>query len=227
LFRVAYSVPIWDATEEHVIGVLARSMYLSDLLLDYERSVKSQGADGVGRVLALIDSRDWKLIAHSEWNRSDLKTPLDPDEYERLTISEETVEQLRQLTNPPSAETVTSELDRMTDYIDPMGQIQPEKYGGKWLAAFCRVGETGWLAVVQERRAAAFAAVDELRTRMLLFGLSAVLVVVAIVAGCWWLIVRIVNERPPRWWPWRDAAGSSPLTGPGTLSWTAKGADRA
>lgn len=219
-YRVALSVPIWDSAEEHVIGVLARSMDLSDLLLDYEQAVSSQGEERVGRVLALIDSQKWKLIAHTDWKLG---------EYERLSLSEDVTEQLQKLLKTPPEQVAASELDRIDDYVDPMSAIQPEKYGGAWLAAFCRVGESGWvdtnwIAVVQERRRAAFEAVDELRTRMWLFGISAVAIVVVLVAGCWWLIVRIVNERPLRWWPWSRSGGNWPTAG--TLTWTSRGTNR-
>ncbi len=219
-YRVALSVPIWDSTKENVIGVLARSIELSDLFQDYERAVTSQGEESVDRVLALIDSRKWKLIAHTDWRLG---------EYERLTVSPEIQEQLAKLLATPATEVAASELDRTDEYFDPMGEIEPQKYSGRWLAAFCRVGEagwadTGWIAVVQERRAAAFRAMDDLRTRIWMFGLAAVAIVVALVAGCWWLIVRIVNERPLRWWPWSGNGGNWPTAG--TLNWTARGGDR-
>lgn len=217
-FSVALTVPIWDMTGEHVIGVLGRSILLSELLKDYEKSVLSQEADEVGRVLALIDSREWKLIAHYASGRSVL-----PEDYARLTISHELSQQLEQLVEPQSVDTPISELDRTNDYIDPMGQILPEEFGGDWLAAFSPVGNTGWVAVVQERRRAAIGAVDELRTRMWLFGLSALVIMLGVVGGCWWLIVRIVNDRPLRWWPRRAGRGKSSAS----ALLTGKGSDRA
>lgn len=219
-FSVALTVPIWDMSGERVIGVLGRSILLSELLKDYEKSVLSQEADEVGRVLALIDSREWKLIAHYASGQS-----MRPENYERLKIPDELAEQLEQLVEPQSVDTPVSELDRTSDYADPMGEILPAEFGGDWLAAFSPVGNTGWVAVVQERRNAAIEAVDELRTRMWLFGLSALAVMVAVVAGCWWLIVRTLNDRPLKWWPRRNGLGKLPSTG--TLSLTGKGSDRA
>jgi hypothetical protein len=78
--------------------------------------------------------------------------------------------------------------------------------------------------VVQERRASAFEAVEELQTRMILFALSAVAIVVVLVAACWWLIVRILHEKPLRWWPW-SGGGNHPPTA-STLTWTARGGNR-
>lgn len=225
--RVALTVPVWDPAEENVIGVLGRSMNVNDLLLDYERSVQSQGEDNVGRELALIDSRGWKLIAHSEWKIGGIAGQLKSEEFDQLRISPDTVDMLKQLSAPSAEGTHDIEIDRMTDYIDPMSNIHPEEFGGEWLAAFSLVRETDWIAVVQERRLSAFKAVDHLRQRLWFLGLIAVFVVVVLVAGCWWLIVRIVNERLPRWWFWRAASGPSTSSNGGTLSWTAKGSERA
>lgn len=211
-YRVALSVPILDSSEQEVIGVLARSMDLGQLLNDYQMAVLSQSAEGIGRVLALIDSRTWKLIAHTDWQ---------PGEYDRLSLDPEMIAQLEQLVKAPPKDAAENKLDRLSDYVDPMSAIQPEKFAGRWLAAFCPVGhaggfDTGWIAVVQERRSAAFEAVDELRTRMWLFGLGALAITTAVVGGCWWLIVRIVNRPTLKWWPfaangfnWPTASGLS------------------
>lgn len=219
-YRVALSVPIWDAAEQEVIGVLARSMDLGELLNDYEKAVSSQSAEGIGRVLALIDGRTWKLIAHSDWQQG---------EYDRLSLSPKIVVQLEQLLKTPPPAIAALKLDRLSDYVDPMSAIQPEKYDGLWLAAFSPVGHagwfgTGWIAVVQERRSAAFEAVDELRLRMWLFGLGALAITMTVVGGCWWLIVRIVNRPATKWWPFPGTGGSSPAAN--GLSWTVRGSSR-
>lgn len=138
LFTVALTVPVWDATHQHVIAVLGRSINLGDLLKDYKRSVHSAGTDGVGRVLALIDSRDWKLIAHSEWKRQVTAANLEWSDFERLTISPDLRQDLAHLIGPPSAEMPTSEIDRVSDYIDPLSEISPEVYGGEWMASTLR-----------------------------------------------------------------------------------------
>lgn len=222
-FRVAISVPVREPGSDKVIGVLARSIYVSDLLTDYERSVAMQQADSVGRVLALIDSRDWKLIAHSEWQRRPQIAPNEPAEFEQLKLSPEMIDRLKALLQHPAG-TPPSNQDRVDDYGDPMQTLDPESFRGRWLAAFAPVGDTGWIAVVQERRAAVFEPVDELRTRLVLFGLTAVVIVVVLVAGCWWLIVRIVNNRPLKFWRPGSALGNLPTAG--TLAGTTKGNDR-
>jgi serine/threonine protein kinase len=222
-FRVAISVPVRNPDSDKVIGVLARSIYVSDLLTDYERSVTMQQADSVGRVLALIDSRDWKLIAHSEWQRHPKIAPDKPNEFEQLKLSPAMIDRLKTLMQQSDG-TPIGELDRVDDYGDPMQALDPEHFSGRWLAAFSPVGKTGWIAVVQERRAAAFEPVDELRTKLVLFGLTAVAIVVVLVAGCWWLIVRIVNNRPLKFWRPATSPGNFPTAG--MLTESAKGNDR-
>ncbi len=175
-------------------------------------------------MLALIDSRDWRLIAHSEWQREADATPLQPQEFEKLQVEPEVIEQLQALLKLPPDMPAPDHEDRDLSYIDPMQELMPDRISGRWLAAFSPVGNTGWIAVVQERRAAAFEAVDELRQRMVLFGVSAVLIVIVLVAGCWWLIVRIVNNRPLL--PWNFPGLSSNLPTAGTLSATSRGTER-
>ncbi|MFO0918337.1 MAG: serine/threonine protein kinase [Planctomycetaceae bacterium] len=219
-FSVALTVPIWDDMGEQVIGVLGRSIQLSELLKDYEKSVLSQEADEVGRVLALIDSREWKLIAHYASGQS-----MRPEDYDLLKISDELAAQLAELMEPQSVDAPASELDRTDEYSDPMGRIMPAEFSGAWLAAFSRVGNTGWVAVVQERRRAAMEAVEELRGRMRFLGLIAVGVVVAVVAGCWWLIVQIFHDRPLFWSTWK--LGAVKHAAPHTTSPGGKEAERA
>jgi hypothetical protein len=222
-FRVAISVPVRNPAGDKVIGVLARTIYVSDLLTDYEQSIARQRNDSVGRVLALIDSRDWRLIAHSDWQQRPQIAPDEPGEFEKLKVSPDTIARLETLIRRPAQDAV-SDPDRVVDYADPMQALDPENFRGRWLAAFAPVGDTGWIAVVQERRAAAFAPVDELRTRLLLFGVTALVIVVALVAGCWWLIVRIINNRPVRFW--RSTPAGAGLSTAGTLTGSAKGNGR-
>lgn len=219
-FTVSLTVPVWDADRQNVIGVLGRSIRLSELLADYEHLL-SDDAHGVGRVLALIDSRQWRLIAHSGWKAETTRRSMKPDDFAKLNVPDELAARLKSRLSDHAAE---PEFDRTARYLDPMSEIRPDEFGELWLAAFAPVGDTGWIAVVQERRAAAFEAVDELRTRLVLFGVTAVVIVVVLVAGCWWLIVRIVNNRPLTFWRPGSALGNLPTAG--TLAGTTKGNDR-
>jgi hypothetical protein len=122
--------------------------------------------------------------------------------------------------------TATYEYDRTRHYVDPVGQMDPKNYGGVWLAAFSSVGDTGWVAVVQERKDAALLAVEELQSRLISSAIGAVAVGLGLVAGSWWLIVIVLSDRGPRWLRFGRRSGSSRMTAPLT-SISTRGADSA
>jgi serine/threonine protein kinase len=212
-YVIALSVPVFDRPEgagngrRQVIGVLARTSYLSQLLQDYERSLQAQG-NAEGRQLALFDRRSWSLLAHAWMTESNLKQIHDP--LEELRIDESLSRRL----TPSSA--VVTVFDRVEDYRDPVSRFAPQQYGGEWLAAFSPVGETGWLAVVQEPRGPVLRPVDQLRERLIWTGVGGMLLVSVLVAGVWWLILTPMQETRPRWWPraWRRSTSMTgmPLT---------------
>ena len=237
LFVVALSVPIFDPKEgEDVIGVLCRTLTLGSLIKDYQRNWHSNESDGVNRKLALVDGRDvdgerhWQLLAHSWMDDSKLGRITEAD-FKKLrlegTLYKDVVEDLEQLMrqNRKGDDSVPAddEFDRTTRYIDPVHQFDPVTYGGEWLAAFSPVGSTKWVAVVQERKDAALRPVELLQSRMLISAKGGVLVVFCLVAGSWWMIVTLLNERAPRWLKfWQGRAAS---TGSATISLTGKGTD--
>lgn len=234
---IALSVPIFAPDDDsRVIGVLARSLSLSSLLQDYERSLRSQGSDGVGRVFAILDGRSvdgrqrpWTLLAHEWMTKSNLDS-LGSTRFEKLSlvgVADKDVlldlEHLLQAPDQGDAGEGRIEPDRTRHYLDPIGLLDRATYGGEWLAAFSRVRGTDWVAVVQERKAAALRPVEELQTRLFSSAMGAVLVMLGLVAGSWWLIVALLNERGPRWLRfWRRPSPSGVTT---TLSLTAKGND--
>lgn len=234
-YKIALSVPVFAPDDEmRVIGVLARSLSLSTLLLDYEKSLRSQHSDGVGREFAIVDSRPvdgkrlWKLLAH-DWMTRDNLNKLDAAGFEKLrlvaTANDEVLSDLEHLVQSSQAGEARHDYDRTRRYIDPISQMDPRTYGGEWLAAFSPVGDTGWVAIVQERKEAALRPVEELQARLSTSATGAVLVVFGLVAGSWWLIVALLNERGPRWLRfWR---GKPSTTGTTTMSLTAKGSDSA
>ena len=239
LYVVALSVPIFDPEKgEDVIGVLCRTLTLGSLINDYQRNWQSKEADGVDRKLAIVDgsdrdgTRDWQLLAHSWMDDSKLgKIPEADFKKLRLDgiVDKDVIHDLEQLMRQSrKGSEVTAadgEFDRTRRYIDPVRQFDPETYDGEWLAAFCRVGETKWLAIVQERKDAALRPVAELQARMLISARGGVLLVFGLVAGSWWLIVALLNERAPRWFKfWR---GQSNSQGTAMMSLTGKGTDSA
>ncbi len=235
-YLIALSVPVFAPDDDsRVIGVLARSLSLSSLLLDYEKSLRSQRADGVGRKFAIVDSRppsngkrEWRLLAHDWMTKSNLDH-LKPEGFEQLRLldvaDEEVLSDLEQLVQLTDSGEGRHEFDRTRKYVDPISRMAPETYGGKWLAAFSPVGDTGWVAIVQERREVALQPVEELQARLLSWGMGAVLLGLGLVAGSWWMIVLLLNERGPRWLKFWHRPSTS--AGTATLSLTSKGGDSA
>ena len=132
---------------------------------------------------------------------------------------------LEQLVQLSDAEDGRHDVDRTRHYLDPVGRMDSTTYGGEWLAAFSPVGDTGWVAIVQERKASALRPVEELEARLYSWALGAVLLGLGLVAGSWWMIVMLLNERAPRWLKFWNRQSSS--TGTTTLSLTGKGGDSA
>jgi eukaryotic-like serine/threonine-protein kinase len=234
-YVAALSVPVFAADDDaKVIGVLARTLSLSSLLQNYQKSLRSQRSDGVGRQFAIVDSRPvdghhrWDLLAH-DWMTDENLSRLSPSDFDKLrldgAIDADEIDDLEKFVVNSRSGEPTHNYDRTRYYYDPIGQIDEVHYGGAWLAAFSTVGDTGWVAIVQERKAGALRAVDELKARLVSSALGAVFVVLGLVAGCWWLIVIVLSDRGPKWFRFgrhRRSSSTAPLT-----SLTTKGADSA
>lgn len=236
-YVVALSVPIFDPREgEDVIGVLCRTLTLGTLIKDYQKNWHRNETDGVDRKLAIVDGNDrdghydWQLLAHS-WMDDTKLEQIPENEFAKLRLDgvagedlihnlEQLMKQSKRSDEPASTD---SEFDRTRHYVDPVSQFAPETYGGEWLAAFSRVGNTKWVAVVQERKDAALRPVEELQARMRTSAFGGVLVVFGLVAGSWWLIVTLLNDRTPPWVKfWRGRGGTA---GTATMSLTSKSVD--
>lgn len=208
-YAIALSVPVYaiepdaNATSPKVIGVLARTLFLSELLQDYNKSLQEEGVSA-GRTMALLDTRTWSLVAHVWMTDKNLATIEAP--VRSLIVEERIRETVRQLMPDVHAQASAS-ADRFDDYRDPVGRFSAE-YDGDWLAAFSPVGLTGWMAIVQEPREPVLRPVENLQIRLVWTGMGGLLVVCGVVAGCWWMIVVLMNERGQRWVSrWRRAIG--------------------
>lgn len=212
-FVVPLSVPIFDPKEsEDVIGILCRTLTLGTLIKDYQLDLKTDEADGVKRILAIVDGREldgkfnWQLLAHTWLNNTKLLNFPEAD-FRKLRLDgiahSEVTDKLKQLMREHESDELfgihDGELDRTQHYIDPISQFDPKTYDGDWLAAFSVVRNTKWIAVVQERKSPALMPVEELQARMNSSALGGVLVVFGLVAGAWWMIVALIDERTPRW----------------------------
>jgi eukaryotic-like serine/threonine-protein kinase len=207
-WKIALSVPVFDRSDEaagerQVIGVLARSLNLSALLQDYEQSLEADPRGGVGRKLALVDGRSGVLLAHPWMTSEHLRPQLDLTET--LRVEERLIPSLQQLIQQSAA--AGHRVDR---YHDPAASVAADEFGGEWLAAFVPVGDTGWVAVVQEPRGPVMEPVDNLRERLVWSGMIGIVIVCIIVAACWWLIVVLLSDRRPRWLRPRNTASTFP-----------------
>ena len=195
---VSLTVPVWDEQHERVIGVLGRSMQLGQLLSPYVPGNPSAGdGDEVTdqtRRIALVDDRGWQLLDHP-WMRTERRDGVSDEEVRQLRLSDESIARLRPtpLASDKSAEVPV--VIQMRDYIDPVGQFSPDEYGGEWLAAFCRVGDTGWFAIVQERKSAVLRPVNAMAARLRQDGGWALVLSGVLIGTLWLVVLRGLKER--------------------------------
>jgi hypothetical protein len=188
-YKVSIATPIWNSDRSKVIGVLARSINLSDVLNQWEARIQSltknpnpaidPGEDGWNRLLALVDRREKPpyLIDHP-WMSEQAVAQLQDEQLK--TYLKLTPQQVERLDSPSS---------RSPRFEDPIGKIDP-RFSGQWLAAFAPVGDTGWTAIVQEKRATAVEPVNAVRNIFLRYGLIGLAAFIAVFALLWTLIRR-------------------------------------
>lgn len=221
-FSIALSAPVRDTNNRRIIGVIARTLDLGNLLQDYSKSLAAHGIDLSGRELALMDSRGWKLLAHQGIKEADELTEL---EFEKLVLAPVLQDQLAEMIRVGNIQAAQDSLDRTDDYVDPLGVLNPREFGGGWLAAFSTVGNTSWVAVVQEDRDEAWRPVEKLRSRLLMSGLAALIVVGVLLAGMWGLIIAMLSERGPRWLKGLSGRTHQETMGTTLLSLSTKGSE--
>ncbi len=197
---VSLAAPVWDEKHERVVGVIGRSMELGQLLSPFAPSKPREGdADpDVNRTVVLIDERDWRLLDHPWLRQQNLESGnADDRETLRLALAPDTIEVLKphlRSTDPAAAPVVI----QMDDYLDPAGQFDEKSFSGNWLAAFCRVGNTGWIAIVQERRSVALRPVDKLATSLRHDGVWALVISGVLIGTLWLVVLRGLHERSER-----------------------------
>jgi hypothetical protein len=222
-FKIALSAPVHDA-EGKVVGVLCRTIQLGKLLGSYKKLIGEDRRDQNGeRVIALLDLRteDGRLLDHPWMTPENLQKLRDDEVFNSLTIypaEQRELEKLRELvrTDQPVNE---ENIDRK--YFDPIHKIDAEanaKYGMPWLAAFWPVGDTGWFAVVQERRDDALRPVREIQDGLIKYALMGTGLCLTFVATSWYFVRRVVRTQsgsPGSFAGKKQANGSVPgsLTG--------------
>ena len=191
---VALSVPVWNADQTEVIGVLARTTHLGQLLSQYEFSIA--GPESVARTIALIDSRNGRVLDHSRFASDEvLERAVADHSSEQLRIDEQAAKLLE--------ESSTGSI-RLDAYHDPLSVIDPDASGGEWLAAFAPIGETGWTAVVQERVASVLRPVNQLQARLVRYAWFAFGICGLVVGSMWYFVLKRVNEGRLRFAKRRD-----------------------
>ncbi|MCC7419679.1 MAG: protein kinase [Planctomycetaceae bacterium] len=199
-YMTAISVPVWSEDHTRVIGVIARTAHLNELLDEYGTLIRGGDTPGerddVNRMIALVDRRDWKLLDHP-WMTPDNMEQMTDEQLATLKLSTDDIERL----SAQAADAASFREGHTVEnshYRDPAGRLDSERYGGQWLAAFAPVGQTGWVTIVQERRRDALRPVNRVHESLLEHGLLALGVSCVLVPLVWYLVMRGLNDRPVR-----------------------------
>ncbi|QDT31152.1 protein kinase domain-containing protein [Thalassoglobus polymorphus] len=190
-YMVAVAVPVWNTERTEVLGVLARTIHLTELLSQWERRIR--GVDSTDdhseqdRFLSLVDMREEKpfLLDH-QWMSAQNLSKLSDNEMirQKIELSKQETEVMQNALKGKRF---------ITNYKDPLADVD-EKYQGEWLAAVAEISSANWIAIVQERRSEAVAPMDELRAIFIRYGQLMVVVFAAMLAVLGWIIRRVSNR---------------------------------
>lgn len=201
-YMVVIAAPVWNADHSQVIGVLGRSIHLTDLLSKWEERIR-EGTSNAGEAaiseedifLSIIDMHvDAPMFLDHHWmtqeNLAQYSERVEDSADDRrlkefLALSKAEIEQFKN-------------RDRSYNYADPLAarlkaidDPNASKYEGVWLAAFSEVNQAGWLAIVQERRSRVVAPMLELYDVFLRYGLWTLMLFCIVLTALWWLIQRV------------------------------------
>ncbi|MAT14796.1 MAG: serine/threonine protein kinase [Planctomyces sp.] len=203
-YMVAISVPVKNKDGE-VIGVLARTTQLGNLLEKYEKHLDTQNDAklNVDRTIALYARESGLLLDHPVLSSQEVLSPevrkrrdLQDLLAQKFVVSEEVRQKFRNLDSENEAE--RREAERELNFHDPMRTVDEKNFGGDWLAAFALVptaADSNWIAVVQEHREAALVPVKEMRSGLVARGAFALAVAATLIGMFWYFLRRIVRER--------------------------------
>lgn len=187
-FMVAVAAPVWNAENTKVIGVLARTLHISDLLTQWEKQIEGprrpeEQVQPRDRILSLVDMReDPPLILDHPWLQANAIQNVGGDTK---------LKQILQLN--PGEEHALRQAARIGEgiaaYQDPIAKVDPN-YSGDWLAAVARTGGIDWIAIVQERSTDAIKPMKDLYWIFLRYGLLFLLIFAGMLGLLWWLIQR-------------------------------------
>ncbi len=176
-YKVSFATPVWDEEKRTVIGVMARSVHITDLLKQWEPQIGKEGRPE-DRFLSLVETRGRRphLLDHLRIEQAVAKIRPDDRNKTILDVS-------------PEVQKAMETTDRMANYQDPVAQIDPA-YDGPWLAAFSPVGKTGWTAIVQERRNLTLEPLGKLQEVLTRGGVWALGVFSLLLGVLWYLLHR-------------------------------------
>lgn len=187
-FMVAIAAPVWNTKNTEVIGVLARTIHIADLLNQWEERIDGplrpgETAADHDRLLALVDLReDPPLILDHPWLKSNSIQQVGGDGKLRETLQLNREENLRLREAVRRGEGIAA-------YHDPMARTDPA-FAGEWLAAVTRTANIDWIAIVQERARDAVQPMKDLYWIFLRYALILLLVFGGMMLLLWWLIQR-------------------------------------
>ncbi|MCH9723430.1 MAG: protein kinase [Planctomycetes bacterium] len=199
-WMVAIAVPIWNLQNDKVLGVLARTTHLDQLLSGYDESIRGDSENSGDRKIALIDNRDGKMLAHPRMTANILRN-MNRDEVDRLVLKEKHFDELQSFKLAQEKNRTGPLSAIISEYHDPVEAVlSTNDEDNVWLAAFSPIGMTGWTAVVQERRSMALRPVTEMRSWLIQYGLIVLATSCLLVFTVWYFVMRVLTER--RAWDW-------------------------
>lgn len=192
-YMVALTVPVFSpgatSGQENVIGVLGRTTHLGELLQEWAENIRGRhdASSSPDRLITLADARDGKILDHLIMSPDvDGQKSAQPGrKLNELYIPEEALQEL----------TLEAGQDpnqgwQIASYRDPAAAVEPETYGGEWLAAVSPVGDTGWITIVQERKQTALSPVKSVQVVLIRYGALGIAVSCLLIAGSWMFLSR-------------------------------------
>lgn len=186
-YMVALAVPVWNREETKVIGVLARTIHLTDLLNQWERRIRESSSQKLGyqggdRFLSLVDMREEiPFLLDHQW--------MSPENLAELKNDHELKQQIQLTTDERmELENALKRTQTIVHYQDPLADVD-SRFAGEWLAAVSEISSANWIAIVQERRSEAVAPMYTLRAIFFNYGLL-MFVVFGAMLGLLLLIIR-------------------------------------
>jgi eukaryotic-like serine/threonine-protein kinase len=228
-YMIAIAAPIWD--EEHdawvrqgkqgpergeVIGVIASTIHVSELLRQWEHTIRELSTEDGDRELGTADGNNIRFLAlasfdqkrseatlldHPWMTQDNLKGVVEGatskatnddalDAFMRqLRLGEGTTKKIKDL--------MQQGRDYREDgYADPFAQ-RSKDFDGEWLAAFAPVKVKGinWIAIVQERRKTAIEPVQDVNAIFNWAQAIAVVVFGVLLAILWYFLNRASSSQ--------------------------------